>query len=153
MTARLPFACTASLVLVLGGCGGHEFEPPDRSERIREAEAAYSPSLFDSVTWASDSVRAFDGNTVYAEKCGRCHGPLGRGNTDYARERGLHIPSLVEHEWDLANLDTLRHVIFVGHEEGMPIYGAGGITPREIDGAAYYILNVLRPDAEQMGGG
>lgn len=152
MTLRLPLVAASVCAVALIGCGGHDFEPPDRSERIREAEAAFSPVLFDSVAWASDSVRAFSGNTIYAEKCGRCHGPLGRGNTDYARERGLEIPSLVEAEWAMASLDTLRHVIFVGHEDGMPIYGAGGITPREIDGVAYYILNVLRPDAVEMGG-
>jgi mono/diheme cytochrome c family protein len=152
MTRRLPLLAASLAVLTLIGCGGHDFEPPDRTERIREAEAAFSPALFDSVAWASDSVRAFNGNTVYAEKCGRCHGPLGRGETDYARERALEVPSLVEPAWGMASLDTLRHVIFVGHEGGMPIYGAGGITPREIDGVAYYILNVLRPDAVEMGG-
>jgi mono/diheme cytochrome c family protein len=111
------------------------------------AEAAYDAAMFDSVTWASDSVRAVEGNTVYAEMCRRCHGPLGYGDTDYARERGLEIPSLVKPGWALSNLDTLRHVVFVGHEDGMPIFGSGGISAREIDGAAYYIIEVLRPDA------
>jgi mono/diheme cytochrome c family protein len=152
MMSRLPRASALLSLLLMVGCGGHDFEPPDRGERVREAEAAFSPAVFDSVSWASDSLRAFSGNTVYAEKCGRCHGPLGRGNTDYARGRGLEVPSLVEPESALTSVDTLRHVIFVGHEEGMPIFGAGGITPREIDGVAYYILNVLRPDAVETSG-
>lgn len=144
-------AGSAILLLALSACG-HEFHPPDQSERVAQAEAAYSPALFDTVAWATDSLRAFDGNTFYAEKCTRCHGPLGRGQTPYARERGLEIPSLVDPDWHLTELDSLRHVIFVGHEGGMPIYGASGITPRQIDGAAYYILNVLRPDALADGG-
>jgi mono/diheme cytochrome c family protein len=140
-----------ALMLLLVGCG-HEFEPPDRGARVLEAEAAYSAAMFDSVTWANDSVRAVEGNTVYAEECRRCHGPLGMGQTDYARERGLDIPSLVEPQWALANLDTLRHVVFVGHE-GMPTFGSGGISVREVDGAAFYILQVLRPDAAALDGG
>jgi hypothetical protein len=35
----------------------------------------------------------------------------------------------------------------------MPIYGSNGITLREIDGSAYYILNLLRPDALADEGG
>jgi mono/diheme cytochrome c family protein len=139
-----------ALVLLLVGCG-HDFEPPDRGARVLEAEAAYDAAVFDSVTWASDSVRAIEGNTVYAEMCRRCHGPLGLGDTDYARERGLEIPSLVEPGWALANLDTLRHVVFVGHE-GMPTFGSGGMSARDIDGAAYYIIEVLRPDAAAVEG-
>lgn len=151
MRSRRSFAFPV-FALLAAGCG-HDFDPPDRAAQVQEAEAAYEPALFDSVTWASDSVRALDGNAVYAEKCRRCHGPLGRGQTPYALDRELEVPSLVEPDWALAHLDSLRRAIFVGHEEGMPIYGSGGISPREIDGAAYYILEVLRPDAMQEGKG
>ena len=152
MKFRLLPTWGVALLVSLSACG-HEFHPPDQSERIAEAEEAYAPALFDSISWASDSIRAFEGNVVYAEMCTRCHGPLGRGATAYSRERGLEIPSLVEADWPLANLDTLRHAIFVGHEGGMPIYGSNGITLREIDGSAYYILNLLRPDAMAEEGG
>lgn len=134
------------------GCGGHEFEPPDRGERVREAELAYSVAIFDTIAWAPDEDRDFLGNEVYIDKCRNCHGPLGRGMTPYAQERRLEVPSLVERDWRLASLDSLHRVIYVGHEEGMPIYGAGGITPREIDAVAGYILNVLRPDVLGTGG-
>ena len=60
----------------------------------------------------------------------------------------------MEPDWPYAaSLDSVRHRIFVGHEEGMPTWGVAGITPREIDGVAYYILNGLRPDALRSGGG
>jgi len=132
--------------LTIAACG-HDFEPPDRHARVLEAEAQYSAAAFDTLRWESDSARAFEGNEVYAAKCRRCHGPLGRGETEYARERGLTIPSLVEADWPYASdLDSLRHKIFIGHEEGMPIYGVAGISLREIDSSAFYVLNELRPD-------
>lgn len=142
--------------LLLGGLAmaacGHEFEPPDRQARVREAEAQYSAQAFDTLRWESDSARLFAGNEVYAAKCRRCHGPLGRGETEYARERGLRIPSLVEADWPYASsLDSLRHKIFVGHEAGMPIYGVAGISLREIDSSAFYVLRGLRPDVMPEG--
>lgn len=142
----------AVLVAASAACG-HDLEPPDRGERTRQAERVYSSALFDTVTWPSDSIRALTGNETYAVECRRCHGPLGRGTTDYARERGLVVPSLVTPDWRLATMDSLRRTIFVGHEEGMPGFGVGGITPREIDGAAYYVLNTLRPEVLGGGGG
>jgi mono/diheme cytochrome c family protein len=145
MTTRALPGLLLTLTLTFTACG-HEFEPPDRGERTRQAELTYSPSLFDSVTWGEGEDRNVLGNEIYAEKCRKCHGPMGRGETDYARERGLTIPSLVEPHWAYTSLDSLHKTIYVGHEEGMPVYGNGGITPREIDAVASYILNVLRPD-------
>ena len=125
----------------------HEFEPLDQKARALEAEKLFSAAAFDSLDWESDSVRSSAGNAVYAEKCRRCHGPMGEGQTEYARERGLDTPSLVARDWAYASsLDEVRHKIFVGHEGGMPIFGVNGITPREIDGSAYYLLYTLRPD-------
>jgi hypothetical protein len=43
-------------------------------------------------------------------------------------------------------MDSVRHRIFVGHAAGMPTWGVAGISPREIDGAAYYLLERLRPE-------
>ena len=106
----------------------HEFEPPDRQERVRSAEAEYTPALFDSITWASREARVQEGNAIYAQDCRRCHGVLGRGVTDYAAERNLEVPSLVEPEWSLDDLDDLRHEIYIGHETGMPIFGQGGLS-------------------------
>jgi len=133
------------LVLVVWGCG-HDFEPPDRSRRVANAAAAYSTELFDSIAWESQESRVRDGNAIYAEDCRRCHGQLGRGDTDYSRERRLEVPSLVEVDWRLSDLDALRREIYVGHETGMPVFGDGGLTTRQVDAVAAYILDVLRPD-------
>jgi len=149
---RTPQGIVLLCSVLLVGCG-HDFEPPDRAARVEEAAAVYSPTIFDSVTWANDSLRTSDGNGVYAAKCGRCHGSLGSGKTEYAKERGLDVPTLVSPDWPLASMDSLRRTIFVGHEEGMPGYGIAGITPREIDASAFYVLFQLRPDVLGTGGG
>lgn len=79
-------------------------------------------------------------------ECRRCHGPLGRGDTEYARARGVEVPSLVEPDWPLAELDSVRRAIYVGHEAGMPTFGARDLDSREIDAAAAYVLLTLRPE-------
>lgn len=150
ITPRARWVVFGALALVAVACG-HDFEPPDRGERVREAEREYSATLFDSVAWTSQEARVQEGNTIYAEDCRRCHGQLGRGETDYARSRGLDVPSLVEPDWPLDDLSALRHEIYVGHETGMPVFGQGGLTLRQMDAVAAYILDVLRP--EILGGG
>jgi mono/diheme cytochrome c family protein len=135
------------LLLGLAACGGQDFEPPDRTVQVAEADALLGPAAFDTVLWASDEVRASEGNLVYAAKCRVCHGSLGAAGSEYARERGLDVPSLVQPEWRYAaSLDSVRHRIFVGHPAGMPTFGVAGITLREIDGVAYYVLYHLRPE-------
>jgi mono/diheme cytochrome c family protein len=149
MRARSGIALGVGLMLV-GGCGDHEFEPPDRNARVERAAAAYSPTTFDTIDWDAEAIQLTQGNTVYAEECTRCHGPLGRGGTDYARERNLTVPTLVAPSWPLAQVDSLRRRIFVGHASGMPVYGDGNLTPRQIDATAAYILRTLRPDVLEL---
>jgi mono/diheme cytochrome c family protein len=133
--------------LAAAACGHPDFEPPDRGEQVLVAEALYSPALFDSIAWADERERARAGNEVFASKCRNCHGTVGEGGTAYAGARGLSVPSLVAPDWPLASsLDSVRHRIFVGHHLGMPTWGVAGITPREIDGAAFYVLERLRPE-------
>ncbi|MDX1646199.1 MAG: cytochrome c [Longimicrobiales bacterium] len=137
---------SALCVAVVSAACGHEFHPPDRSERVAEAEAEYSPALFDSVTWTSQEARVQEGNAIYAEDCRVCHGPVGRGDTEYARERGLEVPSLVQADWPLDDIEALRHEIYVGHETGMPVFGEGGLSLFQMDAVAAYIVDVLRPE-------
>ena len=138
--------CKASCLVVLAAACSHEFEPPDRADRVRQATVAYDSSVFDTISWASPDVRVSDGNAVYAAECRRCHGTLGSGDAAYARERDLEVPSLVEPEWDLTQMDSLRKVISIGHETGMPVYGDGDLSPRDVDGVAAYLLLDLRPE-------
>ena len=131
----------------------YEFDPPEQEDRVAEAEGEYSPALFDTVTWTSDDRRATEGNAVFAAECRNCHGTTGGGGTDYAIQRELAVPSLVLPGWRYeGQLDSVRHKIFVGHAAGMPTWGIAGITPREIDGVAYYLLERLRPEMLSEGG-
>lgn len=152
MIGRL-FAVAAALgvCMPLGGCGEHEFLPPPAEERVEQAEALYSPALFDSIAWGDEEEYAIYGAVVFASQCRKCHGVMGMGGTDYAAERNLDVPSLVQAGWEYdGDIEAVRHRIFVGHTAGMPTWGVAGITPREIDAVARYILTILRP--EVLGG-
>lgn len=143
----------AVVVVAATACSSEKrFDPPDRAARVTDAEARYAEARFDTLTWADEEERAFLGNSVYASRCRDCHGPLGRGGTPYAANRGLVVPSLTESEWGMASSpDSVRHRVFVGHAAGMPTWGVAGISPREIDAVAFYLLERLRP--EVLGGG
>jgi len=143
-----PAALVSMLLAVTAACQKHEFPPPDRDQRIADAEALFTEVSFDTVVWESDSARAIDGNVVFASTCRRCHGSLGEGGTEYARSRDLDVPSLIEPDWEFdGDLAGVRHNVFVGHATGMPTLGVGTLKAREIDAAAWYVVNVLRPDA------
>jgi len=148
--ARSLAGVTLAWVLT-AGCAEHHFEPPDRDAQVGEAETVFSMAAFDSISWESDDQRALDGNVVYSTYCRNCHGPLGEGGTEYALNRDLDVPSLVEPDWRYAaSRDSVLHRIFVGHASGMPTWGVAGITLREMDAVTHYLLEVLRP--EVLGG-
>ena len=84
-----------AMTAVLSACEKPHFDPPDRAAQVEEADESFSMTLFDSIPWPSDSIRALEGNVVYSSYCRNCHGTLGRGETDYAEERGLEVPSIV----------------------------------------------------------
>lgn len=151
-----PLAATVAGLLVgtagLVGCGEYEFHPPDRDAQVAEAAAGFSLETYDSVTWVSDSIRSLEGSVVWSSQCRNCHGPLGSGATAYAENQGLDVPSLVTPDWRYAGQrDSVLLRIHSGHAEGMPTWSVAGISPREIDAVAYYLLEVLRP--EVVGGG
>lgn len=155
MRPRLRRVAAAALGTLAGAagaaCGEHEFDAPSRAERVEEAAERFDAASFDSIGWTDEAQRMLEGNAVYAAECRRCHGPLGRGDTEYARANDLDVPSLVESDWDFADDPiAVRRRIFTGHEAGMPTWGVAGITPREIDAVAAYILEDLRP--EVLGG-
>ena len=138
-------------LLVVAGCK-HEFEPPDREARVMDADGRFEAQRFDTLSWESDDARALEGNAVFAAKCRSCHGTLGAGETEYATGRGLEVPSLIEPGWALSDsLDAVRRRVFVGHASGMPTWGVAGISPREIDAVAFYVVERLRPEVLDQG--
>lgn len=140
-------ALLAGLALLVTACGGDDHgEPRHPVDQAAIADSIFSPAAFDTITWASDSVRLLRGNEIYAAECRRCHGYLGRGDTEYAAERDIAVPSLVVPEWEYErDLRGALRQIFVGHED-MPAWGLGRLMPREIQAATYYVLYQLRPD-------
>jgi mono/diheme cytochrome c family protein len=141
------FALVCALGLLAAGCADHEYEPPAEEERVAEAEALYAEARFDTITWSSDSARIEVGNLVFADECRRCHGYVGRGDTDYARRNEIDVPSLVRPDWAPGDdLDAVRRRIFVGHVGGMPNWGVGKLSEREVDAVAFYLLEQLRPE-------
>jgi mono/diheme cytochrome c family protein len=142
----LTTAVTLAAAASLGACEKPQFVPPSREERVAQADSIFTPALFDTIAWTSDSARAFDGNNTFAAHCRNCHGYLGQGDTEYARQYGIAVPSLVRADWPYDDVQAVRRRIFTGHPAGMPTWGVAGITAREIDAVAYYIVHVLRPE-------
>lgn len=140
-------ALLTALSLLGAACGGEDHREPRRSvDQSAIADSLFSPTVFDTITWPSDSVRLLRGNEVYAAECRRCHGYLGRGDTEYAAARDIAVPSLVVPDWEHGgDLRAALRQIFVGHED-MPAWGLGRLTPREIQAATYYVLYRLRPE-------
>ena len=146
-TRLVPGTFVIALAALTGACEEHEFHPPSEEARVAQADSAYSPALFDSVNWESPDRRLEAGNLVYADECRRCHGPLGRGDTEYAERNDIDVPSLVEPDWKFDGAaDSVRYSIFVGHVGGMPQWGVGRLSPRQIDAVTAYLLEQLRPE-------
>lgn len=140
-----PAVVVVAAIASLSACEKVEYEPPDRGERVAEAEILYRTEFFDTIQWASLDEQIRDGAVVFLTHCRRCHGPTGDGDTEYAAQRGMEVPSLLRADWPHGtDMDSVRRRIFAGHPAGMPTWGVAGITPREIDAVAAYVLFQLR---------
>lgn len=150
MRRTLATSTLLAATLIMGGCEEHEFHPPDRAEHVARADSLYAAASFDTITWSSEADRIAAGNLVYADECRRCHGPLGQGTTEYAESRDLDVPSLVDPEWALGDdFDAVRRRVFTGHPEGMPTWGVGQLSTRQIDAVTYYLVEQLRTEASE----
>ena len=145
--SRAALAALAA-VLALAGCKEHEFHPPDEEERVASVSATYRAENFDTITWPDSAARLIAGNDVFAAHCRKCHGVDGRAGTAYAASRDLEVPSLVRADWPYATAEAVRERVFVGHPEGMPSWGLGRLSSRDIDAAAWYVQHGLREQAD-----
>lgn len=145
MRARSALVVGVVVLLAVTACEKQEFEPPSREAQVAQADSVYSPAVFDTIAWESDSLRIAVGNDIFAARCRRCHGYLGAGGLAEVRGDTVEIASLIEPDWAYAgDLDGIRRRIFTGHPAGMPIWGIAGLTMREIDAVSWYIDRVLR---------
>lgn len=140
-------------LLVTAACEKQEFEPPDRVERVARADSVFDPALFDTVAWSGNEERLEAGNGLYTTECRQCHGTVGEGGTAYARSRNMDPPSLIRADWPAGDsVDAVRRRVFTGHQAGMPTFGVGDLSPRQIDAVAYYITSGLRREFGARGG-
>jgi mono/diheme cytochrome c family protein len=72
---------------------------------------------------------------------------MGDGGTPYAASQGLQVPSLVREDWPYASITEVRQRVYAGHPAGMPSWGIGRLTLREIDAVAWYVQHALRPES------
>jgi mono/diheme cytochrome c family protein len=136
------------------GCGPSEEQLAAEAEAaaaaaqdsmMAEVDAAYDPSVFDTLTWPTTTRRAEYGPTVYLSSCAKCHGPQGLGDGEFVLEGDTLRPgSFREPTWALAgDLEGIREAIFKGNREGMPHWGLVGLSYGAVDAVAQYIADGL----------
>lgn len=135
--------------VLLSACSG-DVPAADDVEAASVLPAAMpAPDHFDSIRWA-DTRNAVDrGATVYAYSCARCHGDSGAGDGNYhLNKRVLRPPSFLTSEWKYSgDLEGLRDAVYAGNDKGMPHWGNAGLSARDTDAVARYILYGLREEA------
>lgn len=116
------------------------------STAMAEAAFAYDSAAFREMTWDGDSLALERGRTVWLYSCQGCHGLQGEGRGGIVLVNDtVRTPSFLQPEWHLAGAPwELRRRIFAGSEHGMPHWGLFGLSNRDIDAVARYILAQLR---------
>ena len=122
-------------------------EGPSPAELVDSAMAAFDAAAFDTISWESEQAAIDRGGLVYRISCSKCHGDGGRGNGNFVSKGDtLRPPSFLTADWRFTDdLPGLREQIFVGTADGMPYWGLLGQKYRDIDAAARYIIDYLRP--------
>ncbi len=118
---------------------------PNAADTVAVAAAEFNPSVFDTVKWASDSVRLARGADVFKWGCAECHGPQGYGDGKHVTEKGdtLRPPNFHLASWHLAaDTEGVRRKVYMGNTRGMPHWGLRRMEPRDIDAVAAYVLTL-----------
>jgi len=112
---------------------------------VAEAQAAFDPSVFDTLTWENDQARLDRGGQVFTFSCEKCHGAEGLGDGGFVQNGDtLRPPSFADPNWALAgDVAGIREAIFVGTREGMPHWGLAGLHAESVDAVTTYILETL----------
>lgn len=138
----------------LGACGGEAPPPPaeeppptlTRADSAEMALAAFDSTVYDTIQWASDDAALERGGLVYRVSCQSCHGEGGLGDRGFIFQGDtLRPPSFVASSWQYSRDPVgLRRRIYAGSVLGMPYWGLVGMTNKDVDAVARYILGVLR---------
>ncbi len=119
---------------------------PNAADTVAAAAAEFNPVMFDTVKWASDSVRLARGADVFKWGCAECHGAQGHGDGGKVTEQGdtLRPPDFHQASWHLAG-DSVAvwRKVYMGNTKGMPHWGLRRMEPRDINAVAAYVLTAL----------
>ncbi len=125
-----------------------EHAQPTSTDTVALAQAEFDPAAFDTVKWASDSLRLARGADVFKWACSECHGPQGHGDGGKVSPQGdtLRPPDFHARDWRLASDTTeVERKVFTGNVRGMPHWGLRRMEFRDVDAVAHYILTSLHP--------
>ena len=140
----MPLAVAFLSVACAGGEPGEEGAQagPDSMTLAREA---FDSTMFDTVTWETQEKALERGQVVYRFSCLKCHGQRGLGDAGFVRAADtLRPPSFREPTWQFAgDKEGIREQVFVGTGEAMPHWGLVGLSPRDVDAVAIFILEGL----------
>ena len=143
----LALLATATVV----ACGPDDQAPAEapssaRADSVALAMQTFDETVFDTIAWESDEVRAERGALVYNISCSKCHGPNGEGDAGFVMQGDtLRPPSFQQPQWGFAQAPLqLRRYIFSGNVAGMPYWGLVGLKYRDIDAVAYFLEGPLR---------
>ena len=136
---------TLAAALLSAACaGGEPAEDTDQAapDSMALAEAAFDPTIFDTIEWEGREKALARGQVVYRFSCLKCHGNRGLGDSGFVLGGDtLRPPSFREPTWQFAgDKEGIRRQVFVGTEESMPHWGLVGLGPRDLDAVAIYIL-------------
>lgn len=143
------FAMFLAALFLTVGCGGGEPPAEEASagpDSTALAQAAYDPTMFDTISWESQEEAVERGQVVYRFSCLKCHGERGVGDAGFVRDGDtLQPPSFREADWPYAGDKAgIHEQVFVGTAEFMPHWGLVGLSPRDVDAVAIYIMEELR---------
>lgn len=143
---RLPLAL--ALPFLLAACGGGNKEqaaPPDSTAIALEK---YSPTLFDTITWPSDSAKTNRGEVVFNFSCKKCHGQLGHGDGEAvaqaAAEGDTIKPPNFATDWRFgSDREAALKAVYAGTQKGMPHWGLTELNTRDVDAVVTYVMKNL----------
>ncbi len=148
-----------AMLLVAAACDVQEEAPPaNEAEVVAEADRAYDPAAYDTVTWASEQAAVDRGRDIFKWACADCHGPEARGDGGRVIDGDtIRPPSFHQDHWKYADdPDALHRKVFIGNNLGMPHWGLRQMRPRDIVAVERYIRLELIMDggaaADSAGG-
>lgn len=144
---RVPFALLGISLLVACGDGQTQEQAEARPDSVALALEQFDTSVFDSITWNTDTARINRGAVVWTFSCRKCHGEVGHGDAGFVIAGDTLVPpDFAEPGWRLATdrLELMKY-IYAGNQEGMPHWGIQGLKPRDIDAVSTYIQELLVP--------